>query len=112
MLMPMGEIRPRIGFRVNRSVYRVGLPTVIILVPVIQPWRRRTAMWGALGPLGGRKGGYRRLCEYIWAGAIGEVPATHSWTGFINWGADGRPPVKTGAGRLAVGPVAGPSAAP
>ena len=28
--------------------------------------------------------GYRRLCEYLWAGAIGEVLATHSWSGFVN----------------------------
>jgi predicted dehydrogenase len=35
--------------------------------------------------------GYRRLCEYIWAGAIGDVLETHSWSGFVNGGAGGRP---------------------
>lgn len=38
--------------------------------------------------------GYRRLCEYLWAGAIGEVLETHSWSGFVNGGAGGRPPSK------------------
>ena len=36
--------------------------------------------------------GYRRLCEYLWAGAIGDVVETHSWSGFVNGGAGGRPP--------------------
>ena len=38
--------------------------------------------------------GYRRLCEYIWAGAIGDVVETHSWNHFENGGEGGRPPVK------------------
>jgi predicted dehydrogenase len=38
--------------------------------------------------------GYRRLCEYVWAGAIGDVLETHSWSGFVNGGAGGRPPTK------------------
>ena len=38
--------------------------------------------------------GYRRLCEYIWAGAIGDVIETHSWSGFVNGGAGVRPPAK------------------
>ena len=38
--------------------------------------------------------GYRRLCEYLWAGAIGEVVETHSWNGFVNGGAGGRPPAR------------------
>ena len=38
--------------------------------------------------------GYRRLCEYIWAGAIGDVIETHSWSGFVNGGAGGRSAVK------------------
>jgi predicted dehydrogenase len=38
--------------------------------------------------------GYRRVCEYIWAGAIGDIVETHSWNGFVNGGSGGRPPVK------------------
>jgi predicted dehydrogenase len=38
--------------------------------------------------------GYRILCEYIWAGAIGDVLETHSWSGFVNGGTGGRPPAK------------------
>ena len=35
--------------------------------------------------------GYRRLCEYIWAGAIGQITETHSWTDRANGGFGPRP---------------------
>ena len=35
---------------------------------------------------------YRRLCEYIWAGAIGKIAETHSWTDRSNGGTGPRPP--------------------
>jgi predicted dehydrogenase len=38
--------------------------------------------------------GYRRLCEYIWSGAIGKVTETHSWTNRANGGVGPRPPVQ------------------
>jgi len=38
--------------------------------------------------------GYRRLCEYIWAGAIGNVVETYSWIGMVNGGTGGRNPSK------------------
>jgi predicted dehydrogenase len=37
---------------------------------------------------------YRRLCEYIWAGTIGKVTETHSWTNRANGGQGPRPPAK------------------
>jgi predicted dehydrogenase len=36
--------------------------------------------------------GYRRLCECIWAGMIGNVTETHSWTNRSNGGVGPRPP--------------------
>jgi predicted dehydrogenase len=36
--------------------------------------------------------GYRSLCEYIWAGVIGKVTETHSWTNRANGGEGPRPP--------------------
>jgi hypothetical protein len=47
-----------------------------------------------MGNQGHCEEGYRRLCEYLWAGAIGDVVETHTWSGFVNGGAGGRPPVK------------------
>jgi predicted dehydrogenase len=38
--------------------------------------------------------GYRRLCEYIWAGAIGNVTETHSLMSRNFGGSGGRPPKK------------------
>ena len=36
--------------------------------------------------------GYRRLCEYIWAGAIGNVTEVYSWTNRANGGVGPVPP--------------------
>jgi predicted dehydrogenase len=45
-----------------------------------------------MGNQGHCQEGYRRLCEYIWAGAIGNVTETHSWTDRANGGVGPRPP--------------------
>ena len=45
-----------------------------------------------MGNQGHCEEGYRRLCEYIWAGAIGKVTETHSWTDRANGGIGPRPP--------------------
>jgi predicted dehydrogenase len=44
-----------------------------------------------LGHQGHCEEGYRRLCEYIWSGAIGPVTETHSWTNRANGGVGPRP---------------------
>lgn len=45
-----------------------------------------------MGNQGHCEEGYRRLCEYIWAGVIGKVTETHSWTNRANGGEGPRPP--------------------
>jgi predicted dehydrogenase len=45
-----------------------------------------------MGNQGHCEEGYRRLCEYVWAGAIGKVLETHSWTDRANGGVGPRPP--------------------
>ena len=45
-----------------------------------------------MGNQGHCEEGYRRLCEYIWAGTIGKVLETHSWTDRANGGEGPRPP--------------------
>ena len=35
--------------------------------------------------------GYRRLCEFVWAGVIGNITETHSWTNRSNGGRGPRP---------------------
>ena len=47
-----------------------------------------------MGNQGHCEEGYRRLCEYIWAGAIGKVTETHSWTNRANGGVGPRPPAE------------------
>jgi len=36
--------------------------------------------------------GYRRLCEFVWAGIVDNITETHSWTDRANGGAGPRPP--------------------
>ena len=45
-----------------------------------------------MGNQGHCEEGYRKLCEYIWAGAIGKITETHSWTNRANGGEGPRPP--------------------
>ena len=45
-----------------------------------------------MGNQGHCEEGYRRLCEYIWSGAIGRITETHSWTNRANGGEGPRPP--------------------
>lgn len=55
---------------------------------------RRHKVTTMMGNQGHCEEGYRLLCEYIWAGAIGDVLETHSWSGFVNGGAGPRPLAK------------------
>ena len=45
-----------------------------------------------MGNQGHCQDGYRRLCEYVWAGAIGKITETYSWTNRANGGRGPRPP--------------------
>ena len=54
--------------------------------------RQNNRLATQMGNQGHCEEGYRRLCEYIWAGAIGNVTETHSWTDRANGGVGPRPP--------------------
>jgi predicted dehydrogenase len=45
-----------------------------------------------MGNQGHCEEGYRRLCEFIWAGVVGKITETHSWTNRSNGGRGPRPP--------------------
>lgn len=52
-----------------------------------------------MGNQGHCEEGYRRLCEHVWAGSIGRITETHSWSNRANGGIGPRPekqPVPTG----------------
>jgi predicted dehydrogenase len=53
--------------------------------------------------------GYRRLCEYIWAGAIGKVTEVHCWTNRDNGGSTPRPPAEPAAAGMHWDEWIGPS---
>ncbi len=44
-----------------------------------------------MGNQGHCEDGYRRLCEFIWGGVVGQITETHSWTDRANGGAGPRP---------------------
>ena len=45
-----------------------------------------------MGNQGHCEDGYRSLCELVWAGVVGKITETHSWTNRANGGAGPRPP--------------------
>lgn len=45
-----------------------------------------------MGNQGHCEDGYRRVCEFVWAGVIGNIRETHSWTDRANGGVGPRPP--------------------
>jgi predicted dehydrogenase len=47
-----------------------------------------------MGNQGHCEEGYRRLCEFVWAGVVGKITETHSWTDRANGGAGPRPPAQ------------------
>lgn len=47
-----------------------------------------------MGQQGHSAEGCRRLCEYVWAGAIGQVREVHCWSNRANGGTSGRLPTK------------------
>ncbi len=56
---------------------------------------RRSKAATQMGNQGHCEEGYRRLCEYVWAGAVGKITETHSWCDRSNGGAGPRPPAET-----------------
>jgi predicted dehydrogenase len=47
-----------------------------------------------MGNQGHCEDGYRSLCEYVWAGVVGNIKETHSWTDRANGGVGPRPPIE------------------
>jgi predicted dehydrogenase len=54
----------------------------------------KTKVATQMGNQGHCDDGYRTLCEYIWAGVIGKITETHSWTDRANGGEGPRPAVE------------------
>jgi predicted dehydrogenase len=52
---------------------------------------RRYKVPTQMGNQGHCEEGYRKLCEYVWAGAFGKITETHSWTDRSNGGIGPRP---------------------
>ncbi len=59
---------------------------------LLREMARKSKVATQMGNQGHCDDGYRRLCEFIWAGVIGNVTETHSWTDRANGGEGPRPP--------------------
>jgi predicted dehydrogenase len=55
---------------------------------------RQSRVATQMGNQGHCEEGYRRLCEYVWAGVVGKITETHSWTDRANGGSGPRPPAQ------------------
>jgi predicted dehydrogenase len=53
---------------------------------------RQSKVPAQMGNQGHCEDGYRRLCEFVWAGVVGKITETHSWTDRANGGTGPRPP--------------------
>ena len=56
------------------------------------PWPAKSKAPTQMGNQGHCEDGYRRLCEFVWAGVVGNITETHSWTDRANGGVGPRPP--------------------
>ncbi len=52
---------------------------------------RQTGVATQMGNQGHSGEGIRQTCEWIWAGAIGQISEVHAWTGAGGWAEGGRP---------------------
>lgn len=52
---------------------------------------RQTGVATQMGNQGHSGEGIRQTCEWIWAGAIGEIREVYAWTGASGWAEGGRP---------------------
>lgn len=52
---------------------------------------RQTGVATQMGNQGHSGEGIRQTCEWIWAGAIGQIREVHAWTGASGWAQGGRP---------------------
>jgi len=59
---------------------------------MLAEWSKKYKVATQMGNQGHSGEGYRRLCEYIWAGAIGKVTEVYCWSDRANGGFGGRPP--------------------
>ena len=89
-----------LAMELNKGVYcEKPLTHTIAEARKLRQMARRSKAPAQMGNQGHCLDGYRLLCEWIWAGVIGNVTETHSWTDRANGGVGPRPaPMQLPAG--------------
>jgi hypothetical protein len=82
-----------LAMQLNKGVYcEKPLCHDIAEARKLREMAKRSKAPAQMGNQGHCEDGYRRLCEFIWAGVVGKITETHSWTDRANGGAGPRPP--------------------
>jgi predicted dehydrogenase len=82
-----------LAIQLNKGVYcEKPLTHDIAEARKLREMARHSKAPAQMGNQGHCEDGYRRLCEFVWAGVIGNVTETHSWTDRSNGGVGPRPP--------------------
>src|SRR5208283_3011009 len=80
-----------IAMELNKGVYcEKPLCHDIAEARQLRKMARRSKAPAQMGNQGHCEEGYRRLCEFVWAGVVGKITETHSWTDRANGGAGPR----------------------
>ncbi|HLH57267.1 MAG TPA: Gfo/Idh/MocA family oxidoreductase [Verrucomicrobiae bacterium] len=84
----------RIAMQLNKGVYcEKPLCHDIAEARELREMARHSKAPAQMGNQGHCDDGYRRLCEFVWGGVVGNITETHSWTDRANGGVGARPPV-------------------
>jgi len=82
-----------LAMQLNKGVYcEKPLTHDISEARKLREMARHSKAPAQMGNQGHCEGGYHRLCEFVWAGVVGPITETHSWTDRANGGAGPRPP--------------------
>lgn len=82
-----------LAMQLNKGVYcEKPLTHDIAEARKLRAMARESKAPAQMGNQGHCEDGYRRLCEFVWAGVVGNITETHSWTDRANGGVGPRPP--------------------
>src|SRR5207302_6629481 len=65
-----------------RDFHVTGVQTCAL--PIFREMASQSKAAAQMGNQGHCEDGYRRLCEFVWGGVVGNITETHSWTDRAN----------------------------
>jgi predicted dehydrogenase len=84
-----------LAMNLDKAVYcEKPLTHDIVEARKLREMARKSKAPTQMGNQGHCEDGYRRLCEFVWGGVVGNITETHSWTDRANGGVGPRPPTQ------------------